>query len=288
MFEITPENEAAYLAKLGVPPEEPPAVTHSTNGHSTFDVTGFMAKHNVAVSRSEPYEGGTRYTLAECVFDPTHKAPDAAVIVRSDGKFGYKCFHASCSGYGWKDFRQKLDPGCYERKNQPTSTASVTAAAMAHQQAVDFRIDWLPGPELLTGDFSIEYLVPGMLARGQSCGIIAPPKCLKTNIAADLATSLAVGGHFLGYFPIPTPCNVGFISVESGLPALQDIFRRVLDASGRTIEDLEGRLFVSVSRPNLANLLHVDEISKSIVTHKLDVLVCDPALPTNGFRRSRR
>lgn len=73
-----------------------------------FDLREFLVRHGLRFRDPVPHEGGLKYVLEECPFDPTHKAPDSAVFERSDG-YGFKCFHNSCSQRGWKEFRGLFD-----------------------------------------------------------------------------------------------------------------------------------------------------------------------------------
>lgn len=55
------------------------------------------------------YNGNIMYKLkGGCVFDRNHK--EACIIIRTDGKICYHCFHDSCSDYHWRDFRELYDP----------------------------------------------------------------------------------------------------------------------------------------------------------------------------------
>ncbi len=61
-------------------------------------------------------DGTIKYKLTEgCVFDRSHK--DASVLIKADGTIGYNCFHDSCSGYSWKDFRVMFEPDAYTKTN---------------------------------------------------------------------------------------------------------------------------------------------------------------------------
>jgi hypothetical protein len=53
---------------------------------------------------------GTRtiYALDACPFDSSHVNNDAAIFQDADGKLGFKCFHDSCQGKGWKDARAAI------------------------------------------------------------------------------------------------------------------------------------------------------------------------------------
>ena len=54
----------------------------------------YLAAHQVEINREDRYEGGYRFKLKHCLFDPSHK--DAATFVDADGKLGYNCFHDHC------------------------------------------------------------------------------------------------------------------------------------------------------------------------------------------------
>ena len=50
----------------------------------------------------------TIYALDACPFDSSHVNNDAAFFQDTDGKLGFKCFHDSCQGKGWKEARAKI------------------------------------------------------------------------------------------------------------------------------------------------------------------------------------
>lgn len=84
-----------------------------------FNLEQFLADHSVHVLKKIAISTGTKYQLEECPFDSTHRDGDAAVFAYNDGSFGFHCFHNSCSGYHWHEFREKLDPEAYA--NSPYS-----------------------------------------------------------------------------------------------------------------------------------------------------------------------
>ena len=70
---------------------------------------------NESFEREALYDGNIMYKLTDgCIFDRNHK--DASVIIRTDGKICYNCFHDSCSNNHWNEFREYFDP-TYKRKN---------------------------------------------------------------------------------------------------------------------------------------------------------------------------
>jgi hypothetical protein len=99
------ESVPRELLEQLVPRIAPPAPPRSTWAKK-FSIETFLAQHLVA---REPvaHDGGRKWVLEECPFNPEHKAPDAAIFELADGSFGFKCFHDSCQGKTWKDVRRK-------------------------------------------------------------------------------------------------------------------------------------------------------------------------------------
>ncbi len=102
-------NIAAERQKAVSPQENP----RQRGAASTFNLDQFLSDHHVEVIRKIPISTGTKYQLAECPFDSSHKHGDAAVFAYSNGSFGFHCFHNSCAGYHWHEFREKVDPAAY-------------------------------------------------------------------------------------------------------------------------------------------------------------------------------
>ena len=110
-------TEIPYIKKVAEMYPKPEAPSRM-NGWSTerFDLDGFIAKHGIKVVRRCRYKEGEKLVLAECPFDPNHK--DAAILHLDNGAIGFKCFHNSCSHYGWKEFRIHFDPDAYSRTDR--------------------------------------------------------------------------------------------------------------------------------------------------------------------------
>ena len=102
-------NIAAERQKAVSPQENP----RQRGAASSFDLDQFLSDHHIEVIKKIPISTGTKYQLAECPFDNSHKHGDAAVFAYSNGSFGFHCFHNSCAGYHWHEFREKVDPSAY-------------------------------------------------------------------------------------------------------------------------------------------------------------------------------
>ena len=87
----------------------------------SFDLRSWIQMHGIGVKQEVSWNGGTKYVLDHCVFDPAHKNKDAAIIQTADGKICYTCFHASCSDKHWKEVRLLFEPDAYS-KDAPYTT----------------------------------------------------------------------------------------------------------------------------------------------------------------------
>lgn len=94
--------EPASQARVYTMPPRPDA--------SRFDLDGFLTKHGIRFRAAQSYQGGRKFILEECPWDPTHRAPDAAVFEAVDGRLGFRCLHNSCRNLSWRDFRKFFEP----------------------------------------------------------------------------------------------------------------------------------------------------------------------------------
>lgn len=117
--EIVKETGIEYIRKVANTFPEVEAPSRANNYSSEkFDVDDFLRKYGIEVVRRVRFNGGEKLILAECPFNPNHKAPDSAIFVLDNGAIGFRCLHASCSNMTWRDVRLHFDPTAYDRKEQ--------------------------------------------------------------------------------------------------------------------------------------------------------------------------
>src|SRR5262249_9768174 len=117
---VTTDQLRALLVELQPATREPRERSERRNG--SFDVEGFLQRHGVEVAeRIVQPNGMIKYRLARCAFNPDHETPDAAVFVQPDGKLGHKCLHNSCTGKGWREFREHFEPGYRDASGSKSS-----------------------------------------------------------------------------------------------------------------------------------------------------------------------
>lgn len=83
---------------------------------SSGELESWISKKGIGVSQIKRDSDKITFVLDECIFNPDHKAPDAAIFQREDG-YGYKCLHNSCSNYHWEDVRNMFDPKTIKKEH---------------------------------------------------------------------------------------------------------------------------------------------------------------------------
>ncbi len=86
---------------------------------NNFDIEQWMAERWLTCKRGPvPHEGGLKWVLDSCPFNPEHLAPDSAIFRFPSGALGFKCLHASCASHDWKALRNLLQPGCAQHTDK--------------------------------------------------------------------------------------------------------------------------------------------------------------------------
>ncbi len=88
-----------------------PASNHRTRvpQNGKIDVIQFARKHALSISKEKAWGDAQLYELEECPFNPDHRKT-ARIIHFPGGGLHFGCFHDSCSGNGWVQLLQKLEP----------------------------------------------------------------------------------------------------------------------------------------------------------------------------------
>lgn len=123
---------------------------------SRFDLEGFLAKHGVRFRGAQSYQGGRKLILEECPWDPSHRAPDAAVFESADGRLGFRCLHNSCRHLGWRDFRKFFEPdyGEADREWVPESGTQERGREASGFYGAPVAIPW-PAPIGVEGHYGL-------------------------------------------------------------------------------------------------------------------------------------
>ena len=141
-FERINRNE--YFEKVArlLPEVEAPQRFNNYNAEA-FDLDRFIADHGIAIAKESRFAGGRKLVLQECPFDHNHKAPDAALFQMDNGAIGFRCLHASCAHFNWRDFRLHYDPEAYDKRDR---------AEYTHKRNYYGRVSPPPEVKIIEGD----------------------------------------------------------------------------------------------------------------------------------------
>lgn len=143
------------------------------------------------------------------------------------------------------------------------------------EKATSQRFEWISAAELNAAEYELDYFIENLYVKNQPLVIGGAQKTCKTNIASDLAISLASGRPFLNRFKVNGQYRVAFISCESGAAVLQDNNRRVAISKGILPGSIEN-LYYCFDIPSLDSTSDLAQIRAFIEKNKIDVLIIDP------------
>lgn len=115
--DMTP-TDPAYLEKIAalIPTPETPSRENHYRGADSFNLEEFFEKYNIQIAKKVILPAYTKYILAECPWEPSHKAPDSCVLSFNGGGYQFICLHQSHRHFTFRDFRLKYEPSAYDKK----------------------------------------------------------------------------------------------------------------------------------------------------------------------------
>lgn len=178
----------------------------------------------------------------------------------------------------WSKRSPKYTPGCVEARWDTFRDRQngITVGSLFHWAGMTQKQDdlgLLGIADAMEQDWSIDWWIPNMMAKGSPEIIGGPYKTLKTHVALDAAVSLASGTDFLGRWPCEKT-NVMFFSGESAMPVLLNKARLMFNAKGASPEN--GTFQISNQVPRIDQPL--DSLERLLSENETGVLFIDPTL----------
>lgn len=264
--------------------QKPPATGTATSGDGPrLLVERWLTDRSVSYRvKSEPDNvGRTVFVLAECPFDASHAHPDACIMQAADGRLSAKCFHDSCTGRGWKEFKERIGAPERHHYDLPASAPSANGkhdqrSRNAKSEPATERYPLIDSAEFRTRDYRVSWFVDYYLARGYETVVGGPSKALKTSAIVDLGVSGATGTPHLGKWKVSQRFKVAIVSGESGGYALQEIFFRVLRSKGLSVDACDGWLKWEFTLPVLADQIDVKRLAGRLAELGCEMVIIDP------------
>jgi hypothetical protein len=138
-----------------------------------------------------------------------------------------------------------------------------------------FEFKFITSRELAANEYKLEYLIEGVMVRGQPMIVAAPKKGLKTNTSVDMALALAEGGLYLGRFNVPRPVRVAMMSAESGEATIKETASRIAVAKYKRLSDFDNPIW-AFQVPLLNSQAQIDALRRAVERHRIEVLILDP------------
>jgi replicative DNA helicase len=294
MAEIVPDELLAALAADAPQPEQSgrekgSGAGASSNGeyHSRVKVEDWLEARGIdyRVKREKDSKGRTVYVLKKCPFDGSHGDPDSCIMQESGGKMAAHCFHNSCTGQGWQQFKEKIGAPGPEHYDPPlpggptlTIGGKPAGAADAGEEpgvrVGGYRFAPLTAPQFANREYHLDWLVQSTLVRGLPVIVGGPRKSLKTTLLLDLALSLGSATPFLGTLKVYNPVRVVILSGESGPWALKETALRICTA--KCIRLQETNTHWDFELPQLANPKDLLALHDGLADLEAEVAIVDP------------
>lgn len=207
------EGEAPHRHAIAVDKRSPQS--------APFRIEDWLSSVGVEVVKGpDPYEGGRKWTLRTCAFNPEHLKP--VIIEFPSGALCYKCLHKSCGGNDWKALRRLLEPGYRE---QPTVNLYRPLPATEHTGVTAPLItDLSQIPSVWNLESTLDWCVHEMIAQGSVTLISAESGTGKTWLAYYVAACVARGLPVIG-----RPVKQSTVLYLDGENPLYVVKQRLLD-----------------------------------------------------------
>src|SRR5579859_3950545 len=115
-LQIVPRDCLEAIAAPALTETKSSSLPKKHKSKASFDLEAWITEHQIETYGPQSYEGGTRYVLKRCAWDPSHTDKSAVLIQFANGALSASCRHNSCAGKKWEDFRVIFEPDAYQQK----------------------------------------------------------------------------------------------------------------------------------------------------------------------------
>lgn len=229
----------------------------------------FLTKQSVVFQ--EKLDNGTHwFNFERCPFGDHTDEYKSGVCITSTGAYGFSCFHQSCQGFTWDNWKQKL------------SFVSYTSAKEVDKQIFEPYIptmDRPPRPLVFALSAQYQGKVYNFLPEaGLGCFVGQPGTGKSSAIGAVIAGHENPNCDTLG-FSVSTPNKVVLVDTENSAPVLWTYFWRVCHRAG--VAGLQRSYFAGISsfplsaRKNFVRSLFGDSAISFIIIDGIGDLVAN-------------
>lgn len=218
-----------------------------------FTVTGKAFRETASMEGQQPAvdEVADRWLRSETASSsprPSAAPPAPAGVSVSDPSAADWAFCNDLAARGFREqeiaarLREKMQgEGRHEKARRDDYVIGTARKALATSKPADAIVEALEvkglGSIVSANPVKTPYIVSRLLRRGEVAALIAPPKCRKSFLVADLAVSGATGSEWFGQYPV-TKGRVLLVDNELSENEIADRMRAILSEKGVAIEDI--------------------------------------------------
>lgn len=194
LITVSREQLQALAAFAPQPQTEPARMME--NG---FDLENWIHEHSLPVAFSGPWQGGKKWVLNPCPWEAAHTNRSAYIIQFSNGAIAAGCHHNSCQGRDWHSLRDLYEPGWQDKQRPLQQAAGKQPAKPVVKREIDLA-KILTTPDLDKEAKPTEWVIPGMVSRGDLTLTVGPQKGGKSWLWLRGACEISIGGRFMDGF----------------------------------------------------------------------------------------
>ncbi len=189
--------------------ESVPVAQSTLKEPGAVDLARFIERNGIAVRFDAAWNGGRKFILEHCPFDPSHTGSSAALLQLASGAVVFRCLHNGCARRKWQDVRTRFEPvSATQRGDQKERPVFVRASALLNE----------PGED-------IEYVVADLMPLGGTAILAGRPKGGKSTTALNLALCIARGQPFIGRTTRKGP--VLYLALEGARGGWKSVIRKI-------------------------------------------------------------
>lgn len=240
--------------------------------HGEFELEPFIAA-NLSVARTGPWQGGTKWVLETCPWNPEHTDNSAYIVQFANGAIAAGCHHNGCAGNDWPALRSLYEPE-YERRRDQRRDAPEPVPENEDTPATPVLVrlsDVTPR--------QVQWLWPGRIPLGKISIIAGDPGLMKSMLSLDMAARVSRG------LPWPDGGNapLGDVLLLTAEDDLDDTVRPRLDTLGADVNRITALTMIWTPEGERAFNLHEHlPMLEQALTPETRLVIIDPVLAFTG------